>query len=650
MNPHSSTRPRAKADEAGTFVLLPPPNVTGDLHLGHGFSFTLLDTYVRFLRKRGETVRFHPGTEHAGSRAEIAYARLGAGRDKPDFLTWQDKTRQSIIGQIKLMGVDADWGDEYNSMDDRRVEFIRGAFVKLSNDGFIYPSTEMVNWCPCCDSSLPDIDVKFSCKAGTRYLLSLSDSKPGFTIATFGLERLLGATALAVSPRHRFADELDGTRVRLLGREIAVTKAGPGDFADPSVLIAINPQVNPADFRAAGSSAGANLYDRDGNIGAAHRDFRADNLAASRNALEARLVEDGWSVEKEAVDHHTPHCAVCNAEVHPMISEQWYFDIAKGLERTRRNPEFHSKLWKKGFELWMEKLRRPLENAFHESMNTSHYGGYSSNRDFLVSSQSGWGQPLPVLRCLECGTVSVAAHEPDQCRACGARRFEASGEVISIFFSCCLMGASTNPSSLRRNAVDFTICGHDIYHYWGSLKNILACALGYEAGFGGLMVHGLLVDQSGEKMTKSKGNVVGLAGLVDRYGVDTLRTVVYDCVYNNHDRPFIKFDPADFSPAHSYIAELKARLLEHEIDEHADEHADESADNVITDSAVQYLRTEIDALMEGYKIGHAYKKLLSVIDQRKIVFKTHSAKIGFLKLLYPFHPSFCGESGSGENQ
>lgn len=630
-------RPGAPAGEAGQvdkFVLLPPPNVTGDLHLGHGFSFTLLDTYVRFLRQRGETVRFHPGTEHAGSRAEIAYARLpGAGRDKPDFLTWQDQTRRSIIGQIKAMGVEADWDDEYNSMDERRVKFVRDAFVQLSDDGFIYPSTEMVNWCPCCNSSIPDIDVKFAREAGTRYLLSMPGSTPAFTIATFGLERLLGASGLALSPRHPQADALDGLGVSLLGRELTIASDARADWLDPGCLLAVNPQANPGDFRAAGAKVPASLYDKDGNLGTAYPMFRKENLEASRRALEARLVQDGWRIGKEATDCQTPHCAVCGTGVHPMIGAQWYFDIAKGLERTRRIPEFHSSLWKKGFELWLEKLRRPLENDFHELMNTSHYGGFSSNRDFLVSSQSGWGQPLPVWRCAGCGATTVAARRPQRC-GCGADRCEAADGVVSIFFSCCLMGASTNPSPLRRNAVDFTICGHDIYHYWGALKNILACALGYEAGFGGLMVHGLLVDQAGDKMTKSKGNVVAIGALVEQYGVDALRSTVYDCVYNNHDRPFIQLDPTRFLPAQAAMAALKTRLLAHRVDAHG-EHG-------IADAQVDALRIEVDQLMDGYKIGHAYKTLIAAIAPDQVVFKTPSARNRFLQLLYPFHPSFCG--------
>lgn len=637
------TQSDAKASAASKFVLLPPPNVTGDLHLGHGFSFTLLDTYVRFLRQRGETVRFHPGTEHAGSRAEIAYARLHrGGRDKPDFLTWQEQTRKSIIDQIKLMGVEADWDDEYNSMDDARVAFIRGAFVQLSKDGFIYPSTEMVNWCPCCNSSVPDIDVKFARKTRTRYLLSLPGSTPAFTIATFSPETLLSASAIAVSPRHRLADALDGVVVSLFGRDVAIRKGEREDGADPSCLAAINPQVNPGDFRAPGSRVSGNLYGKDGNIGADYKELRKEDLESSRRALEARLARDGWNIEKEACDYQTPHCTVCGSDVHPMISEQWYFDIARGLERTRRIPEFQSNLWKKGFELWLDKLRRPLENEFHELMNTSHYGGFSSNRDFLVSSQSGWGQQLPVFRCQECGYTTVTTSQPDHCRVCDNREFQGSGEVISIFFSCCLMGASANPSPDRKNAVDFTICGHDIYHYWGSLKNILACSLGYEAGFGGLMVHGLLVDQAGEKMTKSKGNVVALTALVDRYGIDTLRGMVYDCVYNNHDRPFIKFDLADFVPVQADISALKTRLLETEVNGHADDG--------IGDADVESLRVEIDDLMKGYKIGHAYKRLMSTIKPGQAVFKTESARSRFLDLLYPFHPSLCNAAGIKENQ
>lgn len=632
-----------RASAASTFVLLPPPNVTGDLHLGHGFSFTLLDTYVRFLRQRGETVRFHPGTEHAGSRAEIAYARLhGARRDKPDFLSWQEQTRKSIIDQIKLMGVEADWDAEYNSMDEARVAFIRGAFVQLSRDGFIYPSTEMVNWCPCCHSSVPDIDVKFASKPRTRYLLSLPGSAPAFTIATFCPETLLSACAIAVSPRHRLADALDGMVVSLFGRDIPIRKGGPDDGADPSRLAAVNPQVNPGDFRAPGPRISGNLYGKDGNLGTHHPGFRKEDLAASRRALETGLARDGWRIEHEAVDYQTPYCAVCGADVHPMISEQWYFDLAKGLERTRRSPDFQSTLWKKGFELWLDKLRRPLENDFHELMNTSHYGGYSSNRDFLVSSQSAWGQPLPVVRCQQCGYTTVTTGQPECCHVCGNRQFEGSGEVISIFFSCCLMGASANPSPDRKNAVDFTICGHDIYHYWGSLKNILACSLGYEAGFGGLMVHGLLVDQAGEKMTKSKGNVVALTALVDRYGVDALRSMVYDCVYHNHDRPFIQFDPADLGAVHADIRALKRRLLAAEVDGHAGDG--------IADAAVDALRSEIGDLMAGYKIGHAYKRLVSAIEPDKVVFTTATARSRFLDLLYPFHPSWRGAAGIKENQ
>lgn len=643
MKLHNLPDGMAQAGGVAKFVLLPPPNVTGDLHLGHGFSFTLLDTYVRFLRNRGETVHFHPGTEHAGSRAEIAYARFAPTTgEKPDFLAWQDSTRKSIIEQIKLMGVEADWADEYNSMDRQRVQFIRGAFAQLSKDGFIYRSVEMVNWCPCCNSSVPDIDVKFAKRKSAFYQLSPPDGKPAFTIATFGLERLLSASALAISAHHPHADELDGRSVSVFGRDIPIRKIEREDIAAATYLIAINPQVNPVDFRAAAAPVAGNLYGKDGNLSDDYRQVRGDSLQSSREALAAKLREEGWNIHSEAIDYQTPFCAVCNSDVHPMISEQWYFNIEKGLACTSRTPEFHSALWKKGFELWLEKLRRPLRNDFHEVLNTSHYGGFSSNQDFLVSSQSGWGQQLPVQRCVNCAEAIVTTEEPGACRACGCRHFQASSDVISIFFSCCLMGASANPSQLKQNAVDFTICGHDIYHYWGSLKNILACALGYEAGFGSLMVHGLLVDQSGEKMTKSKGNVIGLTALVEQYGIDALRAMVYECIFKNHDRPFIKFDIADFAPTKAYVSRLHASLLDSEI-----QH---DADDSIADTEIETLRIEVEKLMENHKIGHAYKRLLAILNTEKITFKTASARNGFFKLIYPFHPSLRAGFGGGENE
>ncbi|MGC5805433.1 class I tRNA ligase family protein [Ralstonia pseudosolanacearum] len=636
--PHASGEPAApRPPEArpGRFVLLPPPNVTGDLHLGHGFSFTLLDTYVRYFRSRGEVVHFFPGTEHAGSRAEIAYKRQHGGQwDMAAFQRWQQETRQSIVRQIACIGVDADWHAEYNSMDLERVRFMRQAFVKLHGDGYIYPSTEMVNWCPCCRTSISEIDVKSSVQRVPRLLVSHADARMAVTIATYGLERLLGATALRIVPAHPRFDQLVGREVSLLGCRLRIEAGSEHPDLDSRYLTICNPQVNPADFKPLGTAAPVNTYDCDGNVSGDYPAFRKDTLAASRIAVEQALARDGWTIAREEADHQVAHCGVCSTALHPLVSEQWYFDIRKGLARAGKPPQFHSALWQKGFELWLDKLRRPIANRYHETLNTSDYGGYATNRDFQVSSQSLWGQALPVWRCRGCGATVVAEDRPAQCGQCAGAGFEASPEVISIFFSCCLMGPSANPSGELRNAVDFTVCGHDIYHYWGSLKNILACALGYEAGFGSLMVHGLLVDQHGEKMTKSKGNVIDIRAVVERHGVEALRAAVYDAAHKDANKPHIRFDIGQLDRLKPRVAELGRKLAQ-------PVPADGASGSPMTQAEVAAAEAEVDRLMQTFRVGAAYRAVMALADRPALAFASTSVRQAFCRLLSPFHPSLA---------
>ncbi|WCM91942.1 class I tRNA ligase family protein [Acidovorax sp. NCPPB 2350] len=623
----------ARAAQPGRFVLLPPPNVTGDLHLGHGFSFTLLDTCVRYLRSQGEVVHFRPGTEHAGSRAEIAYKRQHGGRwDMADFLRWQQETRRSILQQIAYIGLDADWDAEYNSMDGTRVQFMQRAFVQLQGDGYIYPSVEMVNWCPCCRTSISEIDVKYAAERIPRLLVSHADvGGGGITIATHGLERLLGATALRIAPEHpRFAP-LVGREVHLLGSRLRIQEGKSHPDLDPHCLTICNPQVNPADFQPPGDAAPVNTYDRDGNVSAHYPAFRRDSLAASRREIEQALARDGWTVAREETDHQVARCGVCSTELHPRVSGQWYFDVRKGLERAGKPPQFHSALWQKGFELWLDKLRRPIVNQYHETLNTSYYGGYATNRDFQVSSQSLWGQPLPVWHCQACGHAVVAQERPAQCAQCAGDGFEPSPDVISIFFSCCLMGPSANPSDAMENAVDFTVCGHDIYHYWGSLKNILACALGYEAGFGSLMVHGLLVDQQGEKMTKSKGNVIDIRAVIERYGVDALRAAVYDAAHRDANKPYIRFDVQQLERLQPRMAELGRRLAQ----------PAEALAEAITQDEVAQAQAQVDRFMRTFQIGAAYRAVMALAERPVLAFSSLAVRQAFCRLLSPFHPGLA---------
>ncbi|CBJ35054.1 class I tRNA ligase family protein [Ralstonia solanacearum] len=626
---------RSPAAGPGRFVLLPPPNVTGDLHLGHGFSFTLLDTYVRYFRSQGEVVHFFPGTEHAGSRAEITYKRQHGGHwNMAEFVRWQQDTRQSILRQIACIGVDADWHAEYNSMDSTRVQFMRRAFVKLHGDGYIYPSTEMVNWCPCCRTSISEIDVKYRVQRVPRLLVSHADSEKAVTIATHGLERLLGATALWIAPEHPQFDQWIGREVHLLGCNLPIQEGARHPDLDSRYLTIGNPQVNPADFKPLGNAVPVNTYDRDGNVSGQYPAFRKDSLAASRLAVEQALARDGWTIAREDTDHQVAHCGVCSTELHPLVSEQWYFDIRKGLDRAGKPPQFHSALWQKGFELWLDKLRQPIVNRYHETLNTSHYGGYATNRDFQVSSQSLWGQPLPVWRCRGCGVTVVAEDHPAQCGHCAGVGFDASPDVISIFFSCCLMGPSANPSSEMRNAVDFTVCGHDIYHYWGSLKNILACALGYESGFGSLMVHGLLVDQHGEKMTKSKGNVIDIRAVIQRYGVDALRAAVYDAAHRDANKPYIKFDVQQLDLLKPRMAGLGRKLAQAVM-------ADAAHDSPMTQAEVSAAEEQVDGLMQTFQIGAAYRVVMALADRPALAFSSSTVRQAFCRLLSPFHPSLA---------
>jgi valyl-tRNA synthetase len=522
-------------------IIQPPPNITGDLHLGHALTATLEDIMVRWHRMLGEPTLWLPGEDHAGIAAQVVVERLLAkegltrqqiGREK--FLErmwqWVNGCRANIANQHKRLGVSCDWTREKFTLDEGPSRAVHTAFLRLYEKGLIYRGERIINWCPRCVTALSDLEVDHEDVAGhlwyVRYPLA-GDKGQFITVATTRPETMLGDTAVAVNPSDERYHALIGKNVILpiIGRVIPIVADEAVGLEFGTGAVKVTPAHDPTDFEISQrhNLPVINILSQAAAINEQGGKYAGMDRFAARKALVADLEHEGYLVKTENYSHAVGHCQRCRTIIEPQASRQWFVKIeplAKpAIEAVTEGhitiiPERFSRVYLN----WMENIR-----------------------DWCISRQLWWGHRIPVWYCADCSQMTVAMETPPCCSHCRSSHIEQDQDVLDTWFSSGLWPHSTlgwpddtadlryfYPTSVMETA-------YDILFFWVARMIMMGIEDMGDVPFRHVYLHGLIRDERGDKMSKTKGNVVDPLSVMDKYGSDALRFAVITGISPGND-------------------------------------------------------------------------------------------------------------------
>jgi valyl-tRNA synthetase len=509
-------------------IVIPPPNVTGVLHIGHALNNTLQDILIRFKRMKGYNVLWMPGTDHAGIATqnvvekqllEEGLDRHTLGREKFIERVWRWK-RQSggtITSQLKKLGASCDWSRERFTMDEGLSEAVKEVFIRLYQEGLIYRSHYIINWCPRCQTALSDLEVEHQEVLGKLYHLKypFKESDRFVVVATTRPETMFGDTAVAVNPEDKRYQSVIGKKIILpvVHREIPVIADRYVDIEFGTGCLKITPAHDFNDFE-----IGLNhhleqvkVIDEVGRMNQNAGPYHGLDRFECRNQVIEDFERDGVLVRIEDYHHMVGHCYRCKTIVEPNLSLQWFVrtqPLAKTAiasvrdGRTRIVPE----MWEKTYFEWMENIR-----------------------DWCISRQIWWGHRIPAWYCGQCGEVIVSKETPTSCPKCGSDRLTPETDVLDTWFSSALwpfstMGWPKETKELKRfYPTSVLVTGFDILFFWVARMMMMGLKFMGDVPFRDVYIHGLVRDEKGEKYSKTRGNVVDPLDLIDRFGADALR-------------------------------------------------------------------------------------------------------------------------------
>ena len=511
-------------------IVIPPPNITGKLHMGHALDNTLQDILIRWHRMMGDNTLWMPGYDHAGLATQIKVeevlkkeegkTRFDLGREEfvKRVWAWKEEYGDRIINQLKCLGISCDWERKRFTMDEGCSRAVRETFVSLFEKGLIYKGTRITNWCVNCHTALSDIEVEHEDTPGhlwyVRYPV-VGEEDTYLTIATTRPETIPGDTAVAVNPEDERYAKLIGKTLRLpiLNREIPVIADSYVDTKFGTGAVKITPSHDPNDYE---MGLRHNLPEivvigKDGVMTEEAGPFAGLERYECRKQIVARLKEEGYLVKIEEHSHAVGHCQRCHNIVEPLVSTQWFVKMQPLVKAavdcvTDGRTQFVPERFTKNYTGWMENIH-----------------------DWCISRQIWWGHRIPVWYCDDCGEMSASRTDLEKCPKCGSTHIHQDEDALDTWFSSALWPFSTmgwpDKTELLKQfyPTSVLVTGYDIIFFWVARMLIMGMEFMKEIPFEKVFIHGLVRDSQGRKMSKSLGNGIDPLEVIEKYGADTLR-------------------------------------------------------------------------------------------------------------------------------
>ncbi len=625
-------------------IVIPPPNITGQLHMGHALDNTLQDILIRWKRMSGFDTLWLPGTDHASiaTEAKIVEAMRAEGITKEDlgrdgFLVrawdWKEKYGGRIVEQLKKLGSSCDWDRERFTLDEGCNKAVNTVFKTLYDKDLIYRGNRMVNWCPCCNTSISDAEVEYEEKDGSFWhlLYTVKETGEKLELATTRPETMLGDTAVAINAEDERYKHLHGCHVilPLLNKEIPIVCDEHADMTKGTGVVKITPAHDPNDFEV-GQRCNLPIvrtFTYDGRLTGAEDKRIADELIASgratenepevldcgkyagmttmeaRKAILADLEAGGYIKEIEPLKHEVGTCYRCHSTIEPMVSKQWFVRMVPLAKPAIEAVE-------KG------------ETKFVPERFTKNYLNWMNNtRDWCVSRQLWWGHRIPAWYCEDCGGVTVSVDAPEKCCKCGSANLKQDEDTLDTWFSSALWPFSTLGWPEKTKDLEHfyptntLVTGYDIIGFWVSRMIFSALEYTGKVPFDTVLIHGLVRDAQGRKMSKSLGNGIDPLEIIDQYGADALR---FSLATGNSPGNDMRFMPEKIEASRNFANKLwnANRFILMNLDE--DEPAPHIPENLATED--KWILSQFNSLvkavtnsLENYELGIAVQNLYDFI-------------------------------------
>jgi len=517
-----------QSPQASYSIVIPPPNVTGVLHMGHALNNTMQDILCRYRRLRGDNVLWMPGTDHAGiatqnvvekNLAQEGTDRHQLGREKFIEAVWQwrEKYGSAIINQLKRLGASCDWGRERFTMDKGLSIAVRKVFVQLYEEGLIYRGNYIINWCHRCHTALADLEVEHEEHDGHLYHIRypFPDGSDGIVVATTRPETMLGDTAVAIHPEDPRYQNIghDTVILPLMNREIPIIKDSYVDMSFGTGGLKVTPAHDPNDFEigARHNLASLKVISDNGDMTAEAGSYEGLDRFECRQAVVKDLDQQGLLIKVEPYKHSVGHCYRCKTVVEPNLSKQWFVRVKPLAEKA------------------IAAVKNGETKIIPDMWTNTYYDWMNNIRDWCVSRQIWWGHQIPAWTCGDCGEIVVAMEAPRACQACDSKNLVQETDVLDTWFSSALWPFSTmgwpqeTPLLKTFYPTSALVTGFDILFFWVARMMMMGIHFMGQVPFKEVYVHALVRDEAGKKMSKSKGNVIDPLSVIERYGTDAFR-------------------------------------------------------------------------------------------------------------------------------
>ncbi len=514
-------------------IVIPPPNITGQLHMGHALDNTMQDILIRFKRMQGYNALWQPGTDHASIATEVKIIEKlkEEGIDKHDlgrekFLErawdWKREYGGRIISQLKKLGSSCDWDRERFTMDEGCNKAVTEVFCKMHEKGYIYKGSRMINWCPVCNTSISDAEVEYEEQAGNFWHIKYpvlnddgTESGEYLTFATTRPETMLGDTAVAIHPDDERYAHLKGKTLMLplMNREIPVVEDTYVDMEFGTGVVKITPAHDPNDFEVGKRHdlPIINIMNDDATINENGGKFAGMERYEARKAIVKELDEMGLLVKIEEHSHNVGTHDRCKTTIEPLVKQQWFVKMDELIKPA------------------VEAIKNKEIELIPERMDKTYYNWTDNIKDWCISRQLWWGHRIPAYYCDECGEIVVAKEMPDVCPKCGGTHFTQDPDTLDTWFSSALWPFSTLGWPEKTEDLEYfyptdvLVTGYDIIFFWVIRMIFSGFEHMGEKPFKTVLFHGLVRDSQGRKMSKSLGNGIDPLEIIEQYGADALR-------------------------------------------------------------------------------------------------------------------------------